>query len=83
MWFNVGKGEIACYEQFLLFLTVFSENFKCRHVKTRACLGKGKTMSFPFPFIVSKFDVHVGFEDPNAMTSLNQTKHSAVKMPFE
>ena len=37
---TVGKGEIACYEQFLLFL-VFSEDLYCRHVKTRACLGKG------------------------------------------
>ena len=30
---NVGKGEIAP--------TVFSEDLYCRHVKTRACLGKG------------------------------------------
>ena len=42
---TVGKAEIACYEklryeQFLLF-TVFSRDLYCRHVKTRACLGKG------------------------------------------
>ena len=37
----VGKGEIARYEQFFLFPTVFSKEFYCRHVKTRACLGKG------------------------------------------
>ena len=37
---NVGKGEIARYEQFLLF-PVFSKDLYCRHVKTRACLGKG------------------------------------------
>ena len=36
----VGKGEIACYQQFLLF-PVFSKDFKCGHVKTSACLGKG------------------------------------------
>ena len=35
-----GKGEIARYEQFLLFL-VFSKYLYCRHIKTRACLGKG------------------------------------------
>ena len=35
-----GKGEIARNEQFLLFPTVFSKDFSCRHVKTRACLGK-------------------------------------------
>ena len=35
---NVGKGEIACNEQFLLF-PVFSKDIFCRHVKTRACLG--------------------------------------------
>ena len=37
---TVGKGEIACYEQFLLF-PVFSKDLYCRQVKTRACLGKG------------------------------------------
>ena len=38
---SVGKGEIARDEQFLLFRTVFSNDLYCRHVKTRACLGKG------------------------------------------
>ena len=42
---TVGKEEIIHYEQFLLFLslfpTVFSKGLYCRHVKTRACLGKG------------------------------------------
>ena len=36
----VGKGEIARYEQFLLF-PVFSKDLYCRHVKTSACVGKG------------------------------------------
>ena len=30
----VGKGEISP------FPSVFSKGFYCRHVKTRACLGK-------------------------------------------
>ena len=37
---TVGKGEIAHYEQFLLF-PVFLKDLFCRHVKTTACLGKG------------------------------------------
>ena len=59
---TMGKGEIAHYEQFLLFPqcfqktctadsycslwaisafpAVFSKSLFCRHVKTRACLGK-------------------------------------------
>ena len=37
---TVGKGEIARYEQFLLFPTVCSTEMYCRHVKTRACLRK-------------------------------------------
>ena len=37
---TVGQGEIARYEQFLLF-PVLSKDLYCRHVKTRACLGKG------------------------------------------
>ena len=37
---TVGIGEIAPYKQFLLF-PVFSKDLKCRHIKTRACLGKG------------------------------------------
>ena len=35
---TMGKGEIARYEQFLLYP---QGDFYCRHVKTRACLGKG------------------------------------------
>ena len=31
---TMGKGENA-------FPTVFSKDLYCRHVKTRACLGKG------------------------------------------
>ena len=37
---TVGKGQIAHDEQFLIF-PVFSKDFNCRHIKTRACLGKG------------------------------------------
>ena len=38
---TLGKGEIALYEQFLLFPTVFPKCLYDRHVKTRACLEKG------------------------------------------
>ena len=39
---TVGKGEIALYEQFLLFPQRFQKNSSAdRHVKTSACLGKG------------------------------------------
>ena len=37
---TVGKGDTACNMQFLLF-PVFSKDSYCRHIKTRACLGKG------------------------------------------
>ena len=37
---TVGKGEIACYEQFLLFPQCFQKTCTA-HVKTRACLGRG------------------------------------------
>ena len=37
---TVGKGEIAHHEQFPLFPQCFQDLY-CRHVKTRACLGKG------------------------------------------
>ena len=37
---TVGKGEIPRYEQFLLFLQCFKKTC-CKHIKTRACLGKG------------------------------------------
>ena len=37
---TVGKGEIALNEQ-SPFPTVFSKDLYCRHVKTRACMGKG------------------------------------------
>ena len=38
---NVGKGEIARNEQFLLFPRCFQKDLYCRHIKPRACLGKG------------------------------------------
>ena len=38
---TVGKGEIARYEQFLLFAQCFQKDLHDRQVKTRACLGKG------------------------------------------
>ena len=38
---TVGKGEIACFEQFLVFPQCFLKDLPFRHVKTRACLGKG------------------------------------------
>ena len=37
---TVEKGEIARYEQFLLFPQCFQKNFCSRHLNTRACLGK-------------------------------------------
>ena len=37
---TVGKGEIARHQQFL-FPTVFSKDLNCKHVKTKACFGKG------------------------------------------
>ena len=37
---NVGKREIPCYEQFLLFQQCFKDLYS-RHLNTRACLGKG------------------------------------------
>ena len=37
---TVGKGEIARYEQFLLF-SIFLKELYCRHIKTRDCLEKG------------------------------------------
>ena len=38
---TLGKGEIARYEQFCLFPIGFSKDLYSRHVRTRACLGKG------------------------------------------
>ena len=38
---SVENGEIALYEQFLLFPQCFQKIYYCRHVKTMACLGKG------------------------------------------
>ena len=35
---TVGKGEIVCIEQFLVF-PVFSKDMYCKHEKSRACLG--------------------------------------------
>ena len=38
---TVGKGEIAQKRAVSPFPTVFSKDLSYRHVKTRACLGKG------------------------------------------
>ena len=42
---NVGKGEIACYEQFLLFPYCFKNTCTLKYVKTKTCLGKGSRFS--------------------------------------
>ena len=39
---TLGKGEIACYKQFLLFLKYFQKTLAADTYKTRACLGKVK-----------------------------------------
>ena len=39
---TVGKGEIARLRAISPFPTVFSKDLYCRHVKNRACMGKGK-----------------------------------------
>ena len=36
-----GKGESARYEQFLLFITLFSKGWFPRGVKLRHCVGMG------------------------------------------
>ena len=38
---TVGKGEIACYEQFFSFPTVFSKGLFPRGVKRCYCVGMG------------------------------------------
>ena len=38
-----GKDEIAQAQAISPFPTVFSKDVYCRHLKTRACFGKGKT----------------------------------------
>ena len=43
---TVGKGEIAHYEQFLLFPQCFSYDLYCRYLKTRACLGTVQNLLF-------------------------------------
>ena len=44
---TVGKGDIAPYEQFLLFPQC-SKDLYSRHVKTRACKGKGSSPQMDF-----------------------------------
>ena len=38
---TVGKGEIGSLRAISPFSTGFLKKLYCRHVKTRACLGKG------------------------------------------
>ena len=53
---TVGKGEIACYEQFLLFHSVFKRLVSQGHQKVSLC-GNGlniyHTMFSPFPTMFS------------------------------
>ena len=54
---TVGKGQIAHYKQFLLFLKC-SQDLNCKHIKTASCLGKGGLLTTlrerPFENIVEK-----------------------------
>ena len=42
----VGKGEIAPNEPISPFITVFTKDLYCRHVKARVHLGKGQRWPF-------------------------------------
>ena len=39
---NCGKSRNCSFRAISPFPTVFSKGLYCRHVKTRACLGKGE-----------------------------------------
>ena len=41
----VGNGEIACFSAFFPFLTVFSEDWYCRHVVTLGLVWKKVNMT--------------------------------------
>ena len=40
-WKHCGKRRNCSLQAISSFLTVFSKELYCRHVKSRACLGKG------------------------------------------
>ena len=48
---TAGKGEIAHFEQFLLF-PVFSKDLYWRHIKNQSLFGKGLTRNMLFEYIV-------------------------------
>ena len=50
---TVGKGEIARYEQFLLFPQCFQKSFTA-HVKNQGFFGAGLKVSSPFSDIFVK-----------------------------
>ena len=59
---TVGKGEIACYDQFLLFPQVFSKNLSSRNIKTKDCLRRGQIFSILVTLVQSKFCIkEIGF----------------------
>ena len=47
---TVGKGEIALYEQFLLFPQYFQDLY-CRHVKNQGLFGKGLNLGHPLGWL--------------------------------
>ena len=49
---TVGKGEIACYKQFL-FSTLFSKNLYCRYEKNKGLFGKCLTFNQTVPTLVT------------------------------
>ena len=50
----VGKEGTACLQAICPFPTVFLKDLYCRHIKIRACLGKGKA-----PFYQSNAHVNL------------------------
>ena len=51
-----GKRRNCLLRAISPFPTVFSEDLYCRHVKTRACLGKGKRQLKEFADTNFRFD---------------------------
>ena len=63
---NVGKGEIALYEQFLLFSTVFSNDFTADTYKHGLVLERVEKLKLSLTTLET-----TGFENP-AVTRLSE-----------
>ena len=75
---NVGKGEIARYEQFLLFPHCFQNTYAAEYEKNRAYSGKSSHEVLDFPLTCNQYPSYDNFNLTRSSKTKSCSENSSV-----